>query len=130
MNKRELNKKLSSTTLTGNDGAYIRNISIRVNRVRPKVGWGSSYTETDITVWAEIKSAHGEWRGCHTYGPRNSRNFLRGQHNLVSGIVSDWIRLWGLPTEVKLKTIKFGMSPSCYNHHPPRRRYYHPELGR
>ena len=122
MNKRELNKKLNSTLLQGNDGAYIRDINIRVNRVRPKVGWGEKYTEVDITVWAEIKSVNGEWRECHTYGPKDSRNFLRREKNLVNAIVSDWTRLWGLPTEVKLKTIKFGMSPSCYNHHPPRKR--------
>ena len=62
MNKRELNKKLSSTILQGNDGTYIRDINIRVNRVRPKVGWGEKYTEVDITVWAEIQNVDGEWR--------------------------------------------------------------------
>jgi hypothetical protein len=130
MNKRELNKKLSSTLLQGNDGEYIRDIHVRVNRARVRSGWGRDYTEADITVWAEIKSVHGEWRDCHTYGPRDSRNFLRRNGNLVSGIVNDWTRLWGFPTsDLKLKTIKFGLSPNCTGQHPPRRRYYHPELG-
>jgi len=127
MNKRELNKKLSSTILTGSDGPYIRDISIRVNRARPKVGWGSSHTEVDITVWAEIQNISGVWLECHTYGPRDSRNFLRRERNLVIGLVSDWTRLWGLPTEVKLKTIKFGTSPNCHMPHPPKKRriYWH-----
>jgi len=126
MNKRELNKKLNATLLHGNDGTYIRDIRIRVNRVRPKYNFLHKYTEVDITVWAEIQSIHGEWRECHTYGPKDSRNFLRKEKNLVNGIVSDWTRLWGLPTEVKLKTIKFGTSPNCDSQHPPikRRRYW------
>ncbi len=131
MNKRELNKKLSSTLLEGKDGEYIRNIHIRVNRARVKEYTGgydtSSWTEVDITIWAEIQSVSGEWRECHTYGIKDSRNFLRKKRNLVSGIISDWTRLWGFPTyDLKIKTIKFGMSPSCYNHHPPikRRRYW------
>jgi len=134
MNTRELNKKLSSTILTGNDGDYIRDIHIRVNRARVKQAHLNSrntrheWTEVDITIWAEIQNISGEWKECHTYGIKDSRTFLRRPQNLVSGMVNDWTRLWGFPTtEVKLKTIKFGVSPNCAEQHPPtkRRRYWY-----
>ena len=127
MNTRELNKKLSSTLLTGSDGPYIRNIHIRVNRARVKEHRAFRWTEVDITVWAEIQSVSGDWRPCHTYGIKDSRNFLRRERNLVNGIVNDWTRLWGFPTyDLKIKTIKFGMSPNCLGQYPPikRRRYW------
>ena len=134
MNTRELNKKLSSTLLTGRDGEYIRNIYIRVNRARLKQTHLNSrntrheWTEVDITIWAEIQNISGEWKECHTYGIKDSRNFLRRERNLVSGMVNDWTRLWGFPTnDLKIKTIKFGLSPDCLSQHPPikRRRYWY-----
>ena len=130
MNTRELNKRLGSTVLQGNDGDYIRNIHIRVNRARVKQAHVNStykWTEVDITIWAEIQNISGEWKECHTYGIKDSRTFLRRPQNLVSGMINDWTRLWGFPTnDLKIKTIKFGRGPNCDSQHPPikRRRYW------
>ena len=83
MTKRQLNKKLKSSLLQGNDGGYIRNINLRVTRARQvqHEGWGKPYTEVDITVHAEVQSINGGWRECHTYGIKDIRTFLRREYN-------------------------------------------------
>ena len=126
MTKRQLNKKLKSSLLQGNDGGYIRNINLRVTRARQvqHVGWGKPYTEVDITVYAEVQCTNGGWRGCHTYGIKDIRTFLRREYNGIPNLVSAWVRLWGFPNNVKLKTIKFGKDSTCTDVYPPRKRYH------
>ena len=125
MTKRQLNKKLKSSLLRGNDGGYIRNLNVRVTRARQvNPRWGRPYTEVDITVHAEVQCVNGGWRGCHTYGIKDIRTFLRREYNGVGNLVSSWTRLWGFPTSVKLKTIKFGKDSSCTDVYPPKKRYH------
>jgi len=125
MTKRQLNKKLKTSLLRGNDGGYIRNLNVRVTRARQvNPRWGRPYTEVDITVHAEVQCVNGGWRGCHTYGIKDIRTFLRREYNGVGNLVSSWTRLWGFPTSVKLKTIKFGKDSSCTDVYPPKKRYH------
>ena len=125
MTKRQLNKKLKSSLLRGNDGGYIRNLNVRVTRARQvNPRWGRPYTEVDITVHAEVQCVNGGWRGCHTYGIKDIRTFLRREYNGIPNLVSAWVRLWGFPTNVKLKTIKFGKDSTCTEVYPPRKRYH------
>jgi len=125
MTKRQLNKKLKTSLLQGNDGGWIRNVTLRVTRARSvKPSWGKPYTEVDITVYAEVQSTNGGWRGCHTYGIKDVRTFLRREYNGIPNAVSAWTRLWGFPTNVKLKTIKFGKDSTCTDVYPPKKRYH------
>ena len=108
MTKRELNKKLKSKTLEIRNGLYLKDGVVQVLRAREKKARWSRYdcTEVDIRVYAKIESTLGDYETLDYYGPRAVRKFLRREDSKVKSTVSNWVKLWGFKSNVKINTIE------------------------
>ena len=107
MTKRELNKKLKSKTLEIRNGLYLKDGVVQVLRAREKKArWSKDYTEVDIRVYAKIESTLGDYETLDFYGPRAVRKFLRREDTKVKSTVSNWVKLWGFKSNVKINTIQ------------------------
>ena len=109
MNKRELNKNLRSRILPVRETYCIRNFKVRVLRARTKESWRrGNYTEVDIVVCGEVKSAQNNWLSLGYYGPRSIRTFIRNHSDEIPQTVNEWTKLWGLTNDknITLKNIK------------------------
>ena len=107
MTKRELNKKLKSKTLEIRNGLYLKDGVVQVLRAREKKFWHSKdCTEVDIKVYAKIESTLGDYETLDYYGPRAVRKFLRREDSKVKSTVSNWVKLWGFKSNVKINTIE------------------------
>ena len=107
MTKRELNKKLKSKTLEIRNGLYLKDGVVQVLRAREKKFWHSKdCTEVDIRVYAKIESTLGDYETLDYYGPRAVRKFLRREDSKVKSTVSNWVKLWGFKSNVKINTIQ------------------------
>ena len=111
MTKRELNKKLKSKTLEIRNGLYLKDGVIQVLRARDKkTRWSKDSTEVDIRVYAKIESTLGEYETLDYYGPRAVRKFLRRDDSKVKSTISNWVKLWGFKSNVKLNSIELVSS--------------------
>lgn len=108
MTKRELNKKLKSKTLEIRNGLYLKDGVVQVLRAREKKArWGwDGCTEVDIKIYAKIESTLGGYETLDYYGPRAVRKFLRREDSKVKSTVSNWVKLWGFESNVKINTIQ------------------------
>ena len=109
MTKRELNKKLKSKTLEIRNGLYLKDGVVQVLRAREKKFWHSKdCTEVDIKVYAKIESTLGDYETLDYYGPRAVRKFLRREDSKVKTTISNWVKLWGFKSNVKINTIELA----------------------
>ena len=111
MTKRELNKKLNSKTLKIRNAAGIKDGIIRVIRAREIKENPNQYdlpyfTEVDIQIYAQVMNTDGEYETLDSYGPKAIRNFLRRTDSKVDHTVSNWLKLWGLHSSIKINNMK------------------------
>ena len=111
MTKRELNKKLNSKTLEIRNAVGIKDGIVRVIRAREIKENPNQYdlpyfTEVDIQVYAQVQNTDGDYETLNMYGPKAIRNFLRRTDSKVSHTVSNWLKLWGLHSNVRINNIK------------------------
>jgi len=110
MTKRELNKKLKSKTLEIRNGLYLKDGVVQVLRAREKKSFPllKDCTEVDIKVYAKIESTLGDYETLDYYGPRAVRKFLRREDSKVKTTISNWVKLWGFKSNVKINTIELA----------------------